>query len=56
MKIVRAAVVFCLVTVALTQRWETQVETEVLKILRFSFGVTRMDRLRIKGTEEIGCF
>ena len=33
-------------TVALTKRQEAEMEVEELKMLRFSLGVTRMDKIR----------
>ena len=44
----RAAALFCLETVVLTKRQETDVEVAELKMLRFSLGMTRMDRIRNK--------
>ena len=49
---VRPAMLYGLETVALTKRQEAEMEVAELKMLRFSLGVTRMDKIRneyIKG-------
>ena len=46
-------------TVALTKRQEAEMEVAELKMLRFSLGVTRMDKIRneyIGGTAQVGRF
>ncbi|KAI5090197.1 hypothetical protein C0J45_20332, partial [Silurus meridionalis] len=46
-------------TVALSKRQEVELEVAELKMLRFSLGVTRMDKIRnefIRGTAHVGCF
>ncbi|KAI5101449.1 hypothetical protein C0J45_8652 [Silurus meridionalis] len=46
-------------TVALSKRLEAELEVAELKMLRFSLGVTRMDKIRnefIRGTAHVGCF
>ena len=46
-------------TVALTNRQEAEMEVAELKMLRFPFGVTRMDKIRneyIRGTAQVGRF
>ena len=43
---VRPAMLYGLETVALTKRQEAEMEAAELKMLRFSLGVTRMDKLR----------
>ncbi|KAK2919151.1 hypothetical protein Q8A73_003522 [Channa argus] len=51
--VVRPAMLFGLETVALKKRQEAELEVAELKMLRFSLGVTRMDRIRneyIRGT------
>ena len=43
-------------TVALTKRQEAEMEVAELKMLRFSLGVTRMDKIRneyIRGTAQV---
>ncbi|KAI5085738.1 hypothetical protein C0J45_24215, partial [Silurus meridionalis] len=45
--------------VALSKRQEVELEGAELKLLRFSLGVTRMDKIRnefIRGTAHVGCF
>ena len=45
--------------VALTKRQEAEMEVAELKMLRFSLGVTRMDKIRneyIRGTAQVGNF
>ncbi|KAK2891510.1 hypothetical protein Q8A73_017175 [Channa argus] len=57
--VVRPAMLFGLETVALKKRQEAELEVAELKMLRFSLGVTRMDRIRnedIRGTAHIRCF
>ena len=56
---VRPAMLYGLETVALTKRQEAEMEVAELKILRFSLGVTRMDKIRneyIRGTAQVGRF
>ncbi|KAI5609740.1 interferon regulatory factor 3 isoform X1 [Silurus asotus] len=46
-------------TMALGKRQEVELEAAELKMLRFSLGVTRMDKIRnefIRGTAHVGCF
>ena len=52
---VKAAMLYGLETVALTKRQEAEMEVAELKMLRFSLGVTRMDKIRneyIRGTAQ----
>ncbi|KAI5095577.1 hypothetical protein C0J45_14007 [Silurus meridionalis] len=52
-------VLYGLETVALNKRQEAELEVAELKMLRFSLGVTRMDRIRnefIRVTAHVGCF
>ncbi|KAK2890506.1 hypothetical protein Q8A73_018806 [Channa argus] len=54
--VVRPAMLFGLETVALKKRQEAELEVAELKMLRFSLGVTRMDRIRnedIRGTAHL---
>ena len=44
--VVRPAMLYSLEAVALTKRQEAELEVAELKMLRFSLGVTRMDRIR----------
>ena len=56
---VRPAMLYGLGTVALTKRQEAEMEVAELKMLRFSLGVTRMDKIRneyIRGTAQVGRF
>ena len=56
---VRPAMLYGLETVALTKRQEAEMEVAELKMLRFSLGVTRMDKIRneyIRGTAQVGRF
>ena len=56
---VRPAMLYGLETVALTKRQEAEMEVAELKMLRFSLGVTRMDKIRneyIIGTAQVGKF
>ena len=61
---VRSTMLYGLETVALTKRQEAKMEVAELKMLRFSLGVTRMDKIRndkirneyIKGTAQVGWF
>ena len=56
---VRPAMLYGLETVALTKRQEAEMEVAELKMLRFSLGVTRMDKIRneyIRGTAQVGKF
>ena len=51
--------VYGLETVALTKRQEAEMEVAEVKMLRFSLGVTRMDKIRneyIRGTAQVGRF
>ena len=55
----KPAVLYGLETVALTKRQEAEMEVAELKVLRFSLGVTRMDKIRneyIRGTAQVGRF
>ncbi|MCJ8736401.1 hypothetical protein PDJAM_G00257500 [Pangasius djambal] len=55
--VVRAAMLYGLETVALWKRQEAELEVAELKMLRFSLGVTRLDRIRneyIRGTAHVG--
>ena len=56
---VRPAMLYGLETVALTKIQEAEMEVAELKMLRFSLGVTRMDKIRnkyIRVTEQVGRF
>ena len=56
---VRPAMLYRLDTVALTKRQEAEMEVTELKMLRFSLGVTRTDKIRneyIRGTAQVGRF
>ena len=56
---VRPAMLYGLETVALTKRQAAEMEVAEMKILRFSLGVTRMDKIRneyIRGTAQVGKF
>ena len=56
---VRPAMLYGLETVALTKRQEEEMEVAELKMLRFSLGVTRMDKIKneyIRGTAQVGKF
>ena len=56
---VRPAMLYGLETVALTKRQEAEMEVAELKMLRFSLGVTRMDKIRneyIRTTAQVGRF
>ena len=56
---VRPAMLYGLETVALTKRQEAELEVAELKMLRFSLGVTRMDKIRneyFRGTAQVGKF
>ena len=56
---VRPAKLYGLETVALTKRQEAEMEVAELKMLRFSLGVTRIDKIRneyIRGTAQVGKF
>ena len=53
---VRPAMLYGLDTVALTKRQEAEMEVAELNMLRFSLGVTRMDKIRneyIRGTAQV---
>ncbi|KAK3548355.1 hypothetical protein QTP70_010717, partial [Hemibagrus guttatus] len=55
--VVRAAMLYGLETVSLRKRQEAELEVAELKMLRFSLGVTRLDRIRneyIRGTAHVG--
>ncbi|XP_051793650.1 uncharacterized protein LOC127530564 [Acanthochromis polyacanthus] len=57
--VVRPAMLFGLETVSLRKRQEAELEVAELKMLRFSLGVTRMDRIRneyIRGTAHVRGF
>ncbi|KAI5618911.1 hypothetical protein C0J50_21582, partial [Silurus asotus] len=57
--VVRPEMLYGLETVALSKRQEVELEVAELKMLRFSLGVTRMDRIRnefIRGTAHVGRF
>ena len=56
---VRPAMLYGLETVALAKRQEAEMEVAELNMLRFSLGVTRMDKIRneyIRGTAQVGKF
>ncbi|KAK3564961.1 hypothetical protein QTP86_031259, partial [Hemibagrus guttatus] len=55
--VVRAAMLYGLETVSLRKRQESELEVAELKMLRFSLGVTRLDRIRnkyIRGSAHVG--
>ncbi|KAK3513085.1 hypothetical protein QTP70_000977 [Hemibagrus guttatus] len=55
--VVRPAMLYGLETVSLRKRPESELEVAELKMLRFSLGVTRLDRIRneyIRGTAHVG--
>ncbi|KAK3560019.1 hypothetical protein QTP86_033818 [Hemibagrus guttatus] len=55
--VVRAAMLYGLETVSLRKRQESELEVAELKMLRFSLGMTRLDRIRneyIRGTAHVG--
>ncbi|KAK3563150.1 hypothetical protein QTP86_016389 [Hemibagrus guttatus] len=55
--VVRPAMLYGLETVSLRKRQESELEVAELKILKFSLGVTRLDRIRneyIRGTAHVG--
>ncbi|KAK3542667.1 hypothetical protein QTP86_032413 [Hemibagrus guttatus] len=55
--VVRPAMLYGLETVSLRKRQESELEVAELKMLRFSLGVTRLDRIRneyIRGTALVG--
>ena len=57
--VVRPAKLYGLETVALKKRQEAELEVAELKMLRFSLGVTRMDRIKhefIRETTHVRCF
>ena len=57
--LVRPAMLYRLETVALTKRQEAEMGVAELKMLRFSLGVTRMDKIRneyIRGTAQVRRF
>ena len=56
---VRPAMLYGLETMVLMKRQEAEMEVAELKMLRFSLGVTRMDKIRneyIRGTAQVGRF
>ena len=56
---VRPAMLYGLEAVPLTKRQEKELEVAELKMLRFSLGVSRLDRIRndyIRGTAKVGKF
>ncbi|KAK3507282.1 hypothetical protein QTP70_013532 [Hemibagrus guttatus] len=56
--VLRPAMLYGLETVSLRKRQESELEVAELKMLRFSLGVTRLDRIRneyIRGTAHVGC-
>ncbi|KAK3572845.1 hypothetical protein QTP86_008260 [Hemibagrus guttatus] len=56
-RVVRLAMLYGLETVSLRKRQESELEVAELKMLRFSLGVTRLDRIRneyIRGTAHVG--
>ena len=56
---VRPAMLYGLETMVLTKRQEAEMEVAELKMLRFSLGVTRMNKIRneyIRGTAQVGRF
>ncbi|KAK3571141.1 hypothetical protein QTP86_003093 [Hemibagrus guttatus] len=55
--VVRPAMLYGLETLSLRKRQESELEVAELKMLRFSLGVTRLDRIRneyIRGTAHVG--
>ncbi|KAK3532867.1 hypothetical protein QTP70_001139 [Hemibagrus guttatus] len=55
--VVRPAMLYGLETVSLRKRQESELEVAELKMLRFSLGVTRLDRIRneyVRGTAHVG--
>ncbi|KAK3546076.1 hypothetical protein QTP70_020445 [Hemibagrus guttatus] len=55
--VVRPAMLYGLETVSLRKRQESELEVAELKMLRFTLGVTRLDRIRneyIRGTAHVG--
>ncbi|XP_065671877.1 uncharacterized protein LOC136089732 [Hydra vulgaris] len=57
--VVRPAMLYGLETVALTKRQVSEMEVSEMKMLRFSFGVTKKDRIRnefIRGSAHVACF
>ncbi|KAK3553533.1 hypothetical protein QTP70_004166 [Hemibagrus guttatus] len=55
--VVRPAMLYGLETVSLRKRQESELEVAELKMMRFSLGVTRLDRIRneyIRGTAHVG--
>ncbi|XP_065645289.1 uncharacterized protein LOC136075780 [Hydra vulgaris] len=57
--VVRPAMLYGLETVALTKRQVREMEMSEMKMLRFSFGVTKKDRIRnefIRGSAHVACF
>ncbi|MCJ8741831.1 hypothetical protein PDJAM_G00075300 [Pangasius djambal] len=56
--VVRPAMLYGLETMSLRKRQESELEVAELKMLSFSLGVTRLDRIRneyIRGTAHVGC-
>ena len=57
--VVTPAMLCGLETIALRKKQDAEMEDAEVKILRFSLGVTRLDRIRndyIRGTEHVRCF
>ena len=57
--IVRPSMLYGLETVALTKKQEAELEVAELKMLRFSLGVTRMEKIKngyIRRTAHVKCF
>ena len=55
--VVRAAMMYGLKKLAIGRRQEAELEVAKLKMLRFSLGVTRIDRIKnvvIRGTRQTG--
>ena len=58
-KFVRKAMLFCLGRVTLTKRLESELDVAELKMVRFSLGVMRTDRVRnehIRERKQVGSF
>ena len=54
--VVRPAMMYGLETIALTKRQEAELEVAEMKMLRFSLGVTRLDKIKndvIRGTAHV---
>ena len=57
--VVRPSMLYGLEMTALTKKQEAELEVTELKMLRFSLGVTRMDKIKneyIQGTAHVKCF